>query len=381
VSGSPGPAPAAGPGGGRLDGKTVLITGAGSGLGRESALLFAAEGANVVVTDLVPARVDRVVAEVRAAGGEAVGAKADVRQARDTIDAVALAVQTYGRLDVLMCSAGVPEEGFGTLAFEDISVEGFTSMLATNLTGVFLAARAAVPVMKKQRRGTILAVSSMAGFVAYPGFPGYAAAKHGVNGLVKGMSLSLGVYGIRANALCPAHGMSINFAMPPDADVLGKSYEEMQPWDPAANSIPLKLDRAPNLRDNAYAALYLVCDESAYMSGVCLPATDGGNLARTSIIFPGDLGGDAGVLPDALAQDIHGPGHERDVSRVLPAGEADRQGRSPTRAPRTWAPTDRRSAGRPSGPVTSPSATTNRRPRCVTRAVAAVRRPEAGTPR
>src|SRR5437016_3854131 len=122
-------------GDGRLAGKTVLITGAGSGLGRESALLFAAEGANVVVTDLLPAR-------------------------------------------------------------------------------------AAVPVMKQQGRGTILAVSSMAGFVAYPGFPGYAAAKHGVNGLVKGMSLSLGGYGIRANALCPAHGMSINFAMPPDADVL-----------------------------------------------------------------------------------------------------------------------------------------------------------------
>jgi NAD(P)-dependent dehydrogenase (short-subunit alcohol dehydrogenase family) len=292
-------------GAGRVAGKSVLITGAGSGLGRESALLFAAEGANVVVTDLVPARVDRVVEQVRAAGGEAVGIKADVRVPRDSVDAVALAVRTYGRLDVLMCSAGVPEEGFGTLAFEDISVDGFSSMLATNLTGVFLAARAAVPVMKKQRRGTILAVSSMAGFVAYPGFPGYAAAKHGVNGLVKGMSLSLGGYGIRANALCPAHGMSINFAMPPDADVLGKSYEEMRPWDPAANSMPLKLDRPPSLRDNANAALFLVSDESAYMSGVCLPATDGGNLARTSIIFPGDLGGDMGVLPDALAQYIN----------------------------------------------------------------------------
>lgn len=289
---------------GRLDGKTVLITGAGSGLGRESALLFAAEGANVVVSDLVPARVDRVVGEVQAADGMAVGIKADVREAQDTVQAVQLAVDTYGRLDALMCSAGVPEEGFGTLAFEDISVEGFTSMLATNLTGVFLAARAAVPLMKKQRRGTILAVSSMAGFVAYPGFPGYAAAKHGVNGLVKGMSLSLGAFGIRANALCPAHGMSINFAMPPDAEVLGRSYEQMQPWDPTATSIPLKLDRPPTLRDNANAALFLISDESAYMSGVCLPVTDGGNLARTSIIFPGDLGGNSGVLPDAIARDL-----------------------------------------------------------------------------
>ena len=253
---------------------------------------------------MVPALVARVVGEVLLAGGHVVAAKADVRVPQDMADAVALAVDSHGRLDVLMCSAGVPEEGFGTLAFEDISVEGFTSMLATNLTGVFISARAAVPVMKEQRRGTILAVSSMAGFVAYPGFPGYAAAKHGVNGLVKGMSLSLGGYGIRANALCPAHGMSINFAMPPDAEVLGKSYEEMQPWDPASNSIPLKLDRPPNLRDNALAALFLVSDESAYMSGVCLPATDGGNIARTSIIFPGDLGGDAGVLPEVLADQL-----------------------------------------------------------------------------
>lgn len=289
---------------GRLETKVALITGAGSGLGRESALLFAAEGAKVVVTDIVPTRVDRVVDEVRAAGGVAVGAKADVREAEEMVNAVALAVDTYGRLDILMCSAGVPEEGFGTLAFEDISVEGFTSMLATNLTGVFLSARAAVPAMKKQGRGTILAVSSMAGFVAYPGFPCYAAAKHGVNGLVKGMALSLGAYGIRANALCPAHGMSINFAMPPDAEVLGKSYEQMQPWDTKSTSIPLKLDRPPTLRDNANAALFLVSDESAYMSGVCLPATDGGNLARTSIIFPGDLGGDPGVLPERLAAEL-----------------------------------------------------------------------------
>lgn len=288
----------------RLAGKVVLITGAGSGLGRESALLFASEGAKVVVTDIVPARVDRVVGEVRAADGIALGIKADVREAQDLVDAVSAAVEAYGRVDVLMCSAGVPEEGFGTLAFEDISVDGFTSMLATNLIGVFLAARAVVPTMKAQGGGTILAVSSMAGYVAYPGFPGYAAAKHGVNGLVKGMALDLGKYGIRANALCPAHGMSINFAMAPDAEVLGKSYEEMQPWDPSATSIPLKLNRPPSLRDNANAALFLVSDESAYMSGVCLPATDGGNLARTSIIFPGDLGQAPAVLPEALAREV-----------------------------------------------------------------------------
>jgi NAD(P)-dependent dehydrogenase (short-subunit alcohol dehydrogenase family) len=201
-------------------------------------------------------------------------------------------------------------------------------MLATNLTEVFLAARAAVPVTKKQRRGTILAVSSMAGFVAYPGFPGYAAAKHGVNGLVKGMSLSLGAYGIRANALCPAHGMSINFAMPPDVDVLGKSYEEMQPWDPAANSIPLKLDRPPNLRDNAYAALYLVSDESSYYRQ------------------------EKPIVKVARRRGRRGPGHRR-----TGAARGGRRGRSPRpRRPRTdargasparWPQSGDRRRGRP----------------------------------
>ena len=115
MSGNEDSTPRTAAGGGRLAGQTVLITGAGSGLGRESALLFGAEGANVVVTDLIPARVNRVVEQVRAAGGEAVGVKANVRVPQDTVNAVALAVRTYERLDVLMCSAGVPEEGFGTL--------------------------------------------------------------------------------------------------------------------------------------------------------------------------------------------------------------------------------------------------------------------------
>jgi NAD(P)-dependent dehydrogenase (short-subunit alcohol dehydrogenase family) len=286
---------------GRLDGKAVLITGAGSGLGRESALLFASEGARVAVTDLQPDRVDRVVAEVRATGADAIGTACDVRDAQQCVDAVARAVDSFGRVDVLMCSAGIPEEGFGLTPFEEISIEGFQNMLTTNLTGVFFACRAVVPHMKAKGGGTILAVSSMAGYAAYPGFPGYAAAKHGVNGLVKGMALDLGRFGIRANALCPAHGMSVNFAMAPDAEVLGLSYEQMQPeWDPMATSIPLKLPRPPTLRDNANAALFLCSDESAYMSGVCLPATDGGNLARISIIFPGDLTAASATVPEGV---------------------------------------------------------------------------------
>jgi NAD(P)-dependent dehydrogenase (short-subunit alcohol dehydrogenase family) len=284
----------------RLQGKVVVITGAGSGLGRESALLFADAGARVVVTDLIPARCEKVAAEVTAAGGQAVALPADVRIEEDMQAAVRLAVDTWGRLDVMFANAGIGEVGFGTVAFEDLTLQNWNAVQATNLTGVFLAAKAAVPVMKAQGGGAIVVTSSAASIAAYPHFISYTASKHGVNGLVKVLALELGKHGIRVNALCPAHGMSVNLALPPEADVLGKSYEEMGPWDKDKAAMPLRLDRPPALRDNANVALFLASDESAYMSGVCLPSADGGTLSRVAIIFPEDLGQEGlGPLPSA----------------------------------------------------------------------------------
>ncbi|EXG81850.1 SDR family NAD(P)-dependent oxidoreductase [Cryptosporangium arvum] len=276
----------------RLRDKVVVITGAGSGLGRESALLFAAEGARVVVTDLIEARAEKVAAEVGAAGGQAVPLRADVRIETDMVAAVALATGTWGRLDVLFANAGIGEVGFGTVAFEDLTLENWNAVQATNLTGVFLAAKAAVPVFKAQGGGNVVVTSSASSFAAYPHFISYTASKHGVNGLVKVLSLELGRFGIRVNALCPTHGMSANLALAPDAEVLGRSYEELRAWDKDAAAMPLRLDRPPVLRDNANLALFLASDESQYMSGVCVPATDGGTLARVAIVFPEDVGGE-----------------------------------------------------------------------------------------
>src|SRR4029078_9802276 len=132
--------------------------------------------------------------------------------------------------------------------------------------------------------GNIVVTTSAAALVAYPGFRSYVAAKAGANGLVRGLSSELGEFGIRINALCPFHGMSANFAGAVDDDPLEKSYEEMEgSWDKSTAPMPLKIDRAPNMSERAHLALFLASDESAYMSGVCIPATDGGTFARVAL--------------------------------------------------------------------------------------------------
>ena len=289
----------------RLQDKVVVITGSGSGLGREAALLFASEGATIVTSDLVPGRAQAVAKEIDAAGGTAIGTDADVRVEADMERLVAEALEAYGRIDVMWANAGIPEPGFGAQQFIDSRLEDWDNIFAVHATGIYLAWKhAARWMVPNGKGGTLLATTSASAFVAYPGFPMYTASKAAGNGLTRAVALELGKYGIRANALCPTHGMSINFALPPEAEVLGKSYEEMQPWDPDARAMPLRLDRPPTLRDNAYLALFLASDESAYMSGQTIQSVDGGTFARTSIIFPTDLGQSdditAGSIPDEL---------------------------------------------------------------------------------
>jgi NAD(P)-dependent dehydrogenase (short-subunit alcohol dehydrogenase family) len=291
----------------RLHGKVIAITGSGSGLGRECALLFAEEGARIVTSDIVSGRAQRVASEVEAAGGQAIGIDADVRSEADMKHLVGTAVDTFGQIDVMFANAGIPEPGFGTGQLHELTLEDWNDILATNLTGIFLAFKhAAREMIARRQGGTLLATTSAAAFNAYPGFPAYGASKAGGNGLVRAAALEWGKYGIRVNALCPTHGMSINFAMPPEANVLGKSYEEMEPWEPDNRAMPLKLNRPPTLRDNANLALFLASDESAYMSGQCIQSVDGGSFARTSIVLPADLAGEeaSGVLPPGLQQQV-----------------------------------------------------------------------------
>lgn len=271
----------------RLADKVVLITGAGSGLGRESSVLFASEGASVAVVDVDEARAKESVALVEQNGGTATPLVADVSVESEISAAVDAAVSRFGRLDVMWANAGITVPGRGAILIEDLTEAQWDEVVDTNLKGAFFSCKHAVRVMKPRGTGTILCTSSAASLAAYPGMAAYSASKGGINSLVKNLSMELGPFGIRVNAICPTHGMSPNFFLGKGYPVVGRSYEEIAgPWDPSISPIPLKLKRPPTLRDNANVALFLASDDSAYMSGLCLPSTDGGTLSKVAMEFP-----------------------------------------------------------------------------------------------
>ena len=277
----------------RFENKVVVITGGGSGLGRQCALDWAAEGGTIVVTDVVEKRADGVAREITDLGGAAVALKGDVKIESDLEDAITAAVDQFGRLDILFANAGKAPEGFGTVLLEDVTEEQWRDVNDVVYTGVFLAAKHACRQMKRQGGGNIVVTVSAGAHNSYPGFGPYCAGKAGVIGLIRSMAFDWGRYGIRVNGLSPTHGMSVNFGLPPDADVLGLSYEEAAlaesggTWDPHTMFPgPLKVGRPPSIKDNAAVATFLASDDSAYMSGIVIQSCDGGSFARTSIPIP-----------------------------------------------------------------------------------------------
>ncbi len=277
---------------GRFEGKIIFISGAGSGLGRECAFWWAEEGGSIVATDIVEKRALDVAAQIMEKGGTALGLKVDVGIEAEVEAAVKRTVEVFGRLDIMFANAGKPVEGFGSVPLEEISESQWDDVNNAVYKGVFFCGKYAARAMKTQGGGNIVVTTSGGGMNAYPGFGPYCAGKAGAIGLVRSMAFDWGVHGIRVNGLAPVHGMSANFALPPDADVLGLSYEEAAlaesgaTWDPKSFPGPLKLDRPPSLRDNACVATFLASDDSSYMSGVVIPSCDAGSFARTSIAFP-----------------------------------------------------------------------------------------------
>lgn len=261
----------------QLAGKTAVITGAGSGVGRASALRFVEEGAQVVCADIRDDRLEETLALVRAAGGEAVAQHCDVSVEADVAALVEAAADRFGRLDVVFNNVGVATPRMGSL-LEDHTVEEFDHLAAVNFRGVFLGCKHAVLTFKRQGTGgVVLNTGSVAGLVGWGGSV-YGATKGAVHQLTRAVAMEGAPFGIRANAICPAAMPFTNFsnpggeARPPmDEETVAAVAAQVGPMHP--------LGRPILAEDCAEAAVYLASDRASNVTGVLFPV-DGGYVAR-----------------------------------------------------------------------------------------------------
>jgi NAD(P)-dependent dehydrogenase (short-subunit alcohol dehydrogenase family) len=253
----------------RLANKVALITGAGAGIGRATALLFAQEAAKVVVQDLNAAATQDTVQLIKKAGGEAVGIGGDVTSSTDAQAMVNMAVHTYGRLDVLFNNAGIWRGG----TILDISDDDWDRTMAVNVKGIYQVSRYAVPPMMRQGGGSIINAASVAALRGSPMSAAYNTSKGAVLLLTKCMALDFSRYGIRVNCTCPGvidtqmADELLTYRSRGDDDrkqALLETYQERH-----------AVGRFGQAEEVAKVVLFLASDESSFVTGAAWPV-DGG---------------------------------------------------------------------------------------------------------
>src|SRR5690554_3025135 len=249
---------------GRLAGKRAIVTGAGSGIGRASALLFAREGAKVVAVDRVEDAVDETASLIRAEGGTVSSVAADVSDETAVQGFVEHCLSEFGGLEVLYANAGISG---GLVPMQEQTVAYWQEVLAINLIGPFLAIKAASPHMIRQGGGSLICTASVAGLRANAGGLPYSASKAGVISLVQTVANELSGTGVRINAICP--GLIETGMTKPIFDGARARGTE----DKIGQLNPLK--RYGNPTEIAQAALFLASDDASYVNGQAIPV-DGG---------------------------------------------------------------------------------------------------------
>lgn len=255
-----------------LKNKTAIVTGAASGIGRASAILFAAEGAQVVVLDRAP-EVEATAAAIRAAGGRAIGLIKDSSAEKDVAAAVATAVREYGGLDVCFANAGISG---GLVPFLEETAERFTEILKINLIGTFLLAKYAALEMVKQKHGSIICTASVAGLRSGAGGVPYSASKAGVISLAQTIANQLSGTGVRINAICPGL-IETGMTRP-----IFERARERGSEGRIGQLNPLQRYGVPD--EIAATALFLASDASAYVNGQAI-AVDGGLSSSHPVVI------------------------------------------------------------------------------------------------